>query len=264
MAINLELKIIVHSGELEFINVKEHRKIFGSDVILVHRLLKNNIEEKEYVLFTKSIFSETGEQGIKVFHNWVNVSSGEIYYDKLGDVKYKYISLKPLLEYVSIPRSIKPFEKIKNPVVKEGYINKPVNDVYEVVTNFEYRLKWNKRIKDINYGKNKVNRVGTKHRCVIGSQNINIETVSNDFGENMLVYGERIVRARVLKIPLVKEFIIYYILSEEGKGTNIKLEVHYLHYKFFCVFLTPLFKHLMRKNIEKLYIALKYFCENYY
>ena len=37
---NLQLKIIAHSGQLQFINVQNNRKPFGSQVIEAHRLMK--------------------------------------------------------------------------------------------------------------------------------------------------------------------------------------------------------------------------------
>lgn len=52
----LTLKFIVHYGEIAFINVRNFKKLYGKDVVLAHRLLKNNIPQKEYVLFTKEYF----------------------------------------------------------------------------------------------------------------------------------------------------------------------------------------------------------------
>ena len=42
-ASGLSLKVIVHGGNITLINVKDREKPYGPDVILVHRLLKNNI-----------------------------------------------------------------------------------------------------------------------------------------------------------------------------------------------------------------------------
>jgi hypothetical protein len=49
---NLTLKFIVHSGEVRSSKISNFVKLYGKDVILVHRLLKNNIKENQYVLFT--------------------------------------------------------------------------------------------------------------------------------------------------------------------------------------------------------------------
>src|SRR5438034_2697872 len=57
-AADLSLKIIAHFGEVTGISVKDHDKLFGKDVILIHRLLKNNLDKKEYVLFTDRLVDE--------------------------------------------------------------------------------------------------------------------------------------------------------------------------------------------------------------
>lgn len=36
----MTLKIVAHQGDISFYKVREHEKLFGQDVILVHRLLK--------------------------------------------------------------------------------------------------------------------------------------------------------------------------------------------------------------------------------
>ena len=56
-AVELTLKFITHFGILDEISVQNFSKIMGGDVILAHRLLKNNIDESEYLLLTQKYFS---------------------------------------------------------------------------------------------------------------------------------------------------------------------------------------------------------------
>lgn len=49
----LSLKFILHFGDILLINVRQFKKLYGKGVILAHRLLKNNLSELEYILFTK-------------------------------------------------------------------------------------------------------------------------------------------------------------------------------------------------------------------
>src|ERR1041385_4550016 len=58
-AVDLSLKIVAHFGEVTGISVKDHKKLFGKDVILIHRLLKNSLERKEYVLLTEHLAGES-------------------------------------------------------------------------------------------------------------------------------------------------------------------------------------------------------------
>ena len=46
----------------------------------------------------------------------------------------------------------------------------------------------------IQYDKDRVNRVGTKHLCVVDDELISFETTSADFGADKLVYGEKLLK----------------------------------------------------------------------
>ena len=65
---NLTLKFIVHSGDVRSTKISNFVKLYGKDVILVHRLLKNNINENQYILFTNAHgFELTGSKLISEF-----------------------------------------------------------------------------------------------------------------------------------------------------------------------------------------------------
>jgi len=76
----LELKIVVHSGEALFHRVGRFSDVSGVDVILVHRLLKNSVASNEYVLMTESAYRDIG------FPVDVEVSKGEEHYPGFGDI----------------------------------------------------------------------------------------------------------------------------------------------------------------------------------
>jgi len=54
---DLRLKQVVHLGEVAVERIGRFEKLYGLDVIVVHRMLKNSIEEKEYVMMTQPFFS---------------------------------------------------------------------------------------------------------------------------------------------------------------------------------------------------------------
>lgn len=54
---NLRLKAITHLGDAAFRKIRNFEEIAGEDVIVVHRLLKNAVESREYVLTTMRYFS---------------------------------------------------------------------------------------------------------------------------------------------------------------------------------------------------------------
>ena len=55
---DLDLKIVVHSGEALLSHVGQFPTLSGVDVITLHRLAKNSVPEKEYVLMTESAFKD--------------------------------------------------------------------------------------------------------------------------------------------------------------------------------------------------------------
>lgn len=55
---DLKLKIVVHIGTIHFEKINRSEKLFGLDVIVVHRMLKNSVPSKEYVMMTDEAHSD--------------------------------------------------------------------------------------------------------------------------------------------------------------------------------------------------------------
>lgn len=58
----LTLKFVTHSGEVAFQRVKRYSELAGVDVILVHRMLKNDVPLREYVLMTSAVLEQLPEE----------------------------------------------------------------------------------------------------------------------------------------------------------------------------------------------------------
>lgn len=54
----LRVKIIVHYGTAEILQIGDFRELSGIDVILLHRLLKNRVKAPEYILMTEAALQE--------------------------------------------------------------------------------------------------------------------------------------------------------------------------------------------------------------
>ena len=235
-AYNLTLKFVSHYGEIDFIKVKKIIKPYGSNVIQVHRLLKNDVPLSEYALFTTSLLPlhlvSDEEKDTKTIAT----------YD-FGEVEYTYNGLsrfKEQLPYVApIPKEV-PKHKL---VSKSETIKSPLLDLYEVISNFDYRLLWVKGIDKLEYEKNKVNRAGQKHKCLIAKgQIVDQITTTKKVSDGQLVYGES-----TSNIPFTKKVNIYYVLEKNSNGsTNVNIEV-FADFKLFGW----LFKRVLTKNLEK-------------
>lgn len=58
---DLRLKIIVHAGEVALERIAQFEKLFGLDVIVVHRLLKSGLGMTDYVLMTEAAHHALGD-----------------------------------------------------------------------------------------------------------------------------------------------------------------------------------------------------------
>ncbi len=231
-AYNLSLKFIIHYGEVDFIQVKDTSKPFGKDVIKVHRLLKNKVPINEYALVTNSSVEKENSEWLKIEDN----------YD-FGTILYYY---KPLQEYKKEVPNIQPIP-VNVPkhklISRSAVIKLPILDFYEVISNFDYRLLWLKGIDKLEYQKNRVNRSGEKHKCLISNKtSIYPTTITRPSLPNELVYGES-----TENLPFMKKFNIYYVLKELENGyTQLTIEV-FVDFKPLGIFMKP----FIRKNIDK-------------
>jgi hypothetical protein len=88
----LGLKIIVHYGKMSSSNIKGRTKLIGEDIIIVHKLLKNNVHEDEYILFSENYLKRIDLETITSL-NIKNLKEGQEVYDYIGTVKYRYIRI---------------------------------------------------------------------------------------------------------------------------------------------------------------------------
>ncbi|PIX12550.1 MAG: hypothetical protein COZ74_10865, partial [Flavobacteriaceae bacterium CG_4_8_14_3_um_filter_31_8] len=176
----------VHYGDLAFIKVKHIKKPYGSDVIKIHRLLKNKIAANEYVLFTNAVFELYKD---KLDHSWQKTTEN---YD-LTNLDYFYKNLEIIKDKIQIENTASNSKKLENtlPVLTiEKTFNANIQDVYNYVTELKYRHLWDKEVKRIEYDESKINRIGTEHNCVLKLGNLKFETISTP-SSNSLVYGEK-------------------------------------------------------------------------
>ena len=186
---NLQLKIIAHCGDMQFIVVQNNRKPFGSEVIEVHRLMKNSVKSDNYFLASKEL-----TEAIHLNDNYktklFQFEPGSNTYDnKQIDYLYSIIDKNEL--------KLKPFEQSKKlqfsrdpsfTIEKEFPI--AANELFEVISNFNYRSHWVKGADSFEFNSDQVNRIGSEHICVIKDKHLNFITVTKDAKPGQLVYGE--------------------------------------------------------------------------
>ncbi len=249
---NLKLKIIAHCSDLQFINVQNKRKPFGSEVIEAHRLMKNSVDSDNYVLMTKALVDTihlpTDYQSM-LFH----FNEGKDSYDsKELDYIYAIIDANDL--------KLKPFQKAKKVHLEEDpaiTINKefPVSapELLEYITNYSYRHLWSKGVDKIEFNENEITRIGSEHVCVINGKHLNFITVSKDAVPGTLSYGE----LTTSPTPVDELYQFFDITPLTNTSCTLALHIHLRAAsplkKLMILFLKPVFSKNNKKAMDDLH-----------
>lgn len=249
---NLNLKIIAHSGELQFISVQDNRKPFGAQVIEVHRLMKNSIDSDNYVLLSNTLADEIG-LSVNYSSKLYQFEQSENEYDN-KKIKYLYsvinnqeLKLKPFAQAKKIHFDKEPafsFEK-----------NYPVSarQLLEYITNYKYRHEWVEGVDKFEYNEKEVTRIGTEHVCVINEKHLNFVTVTKTGKPGQLIYGELTTSP-----PPVDELYSFYIISPQTQNScKLELEVFWKAKSIIKkIMMALVVKRILKKSLGKTMVGL--------
>ncbi len=210
-AAQLELKFVVHAGEIALANFSGDRgKPYGEAVIVAHRLLKTKIGHSEYLLLSNDFASETDCDGKDCYED-----------PELGETHFSYsfiqnwkTPLEPLVrqedsnqfDIVASATTIVPFE---------------MEIVHDFIADFKYRSLWNQEADQIIFEDDQINQIGTEHLCIVKGENLSFETIRPKTDEGQQSYGE------ILKNPApFKHFETNFILTSLENGqTRVELKL---------------------------------------
>jgi hypothetical protein len=154
----------------------------------VHRLLKNDITQHEYALFTRALAAAWPPGAAPA---WSASESGSATYDA-GRLDYEHVSLAPLRARVPEPKA----EDFTIPGVSvrvfscEDVIEVPMDEVFETAADLPTRLKWIHKAKDVQMLNHDLNRIGTKHRCVVDATSPVLVTSAVSHAEDSVTFTE--------------------------------------------------------------------------
>lgn len=97
---NLTLKIVVHYGKVNTTTVKGTLKLVGTDVVVATKIMKNNIPGHEYLLMTEQ-YLKTQPEIDRNYFAWSEIKSEKTFFEHLGRIDYRYVSLHPLREEIN-------------------------------------------------------------------------------------------------------------------------------------------------------------------
>jgi len=181
-ASNLTLKFVAHYGEVAENKVKDRSGLFGREVIVAHRLLKNEVEWEEYALVTKELVEacETWRQLPEMA--WSEVQQAEEDYD-FGRAGYWFFSLESLREQVPEPQ-VKDYglpEATREILHLEEVVEAPIDMVFDVLSDLSFRHEWMVGLKGSDRLNHAITQAGSTHRCIINENERDPFFVSHSF-----------------------------------------------------------------------------------
>lgn len=210
----LQLKIVAHVGELQFLEVQGNRKPFGEAVIQAHRLLKNSVESDNYVLISKELAQTVGmatdyESMLFRFRESANTyDNREIRY-AYAEIDTSKLKLKSFAEGKLIEHKCNP------QIVIEKTFSVPALELLEFITNYKYRHLWADGAEKIEWNQDEVTRLGTEHTCTVGGKQLNFTVVTKAAKPGEMVYGELTTSP-----PSVDELYQFYTIKPLTQTTS--------------------------------------------
>jgi hypothetical protein len=90
----LDVKFIAHWGPVAEMNIRNFSKPVGLEIIKAHKLLKNSIESKAYILMTEAIATDLEINSCElVWKKILDWKKGSEEYEVIGRVAYRYALL---------------------------------------------------------------------------------------------------------------------------------------------------------------------------
>jgi hypothetical protein len=207
--VTLTLKFVVHHGPLAEIKIGRFVKHSGTEMIVAHRLLKNQINNNEYLLLTDKLTHKVGDVSEDVKMEW---RSGSDEYASLGMVGYQYALLADARSDVPDP----PLPDNQYHADDTAFIEFPMNaefmDVYMTMMDIPNRHTWMPGLQNVEQEMPLV-YVGSQHQCTFEDYQAIVSPLSMNYSGDGILYAER-CRISELDLQLVHEFV--FNKSDDG------------------------------------------------
>lgn len=218
-AIKLTLKVISHYGEFTTYQVKNFSKLIGKDIIVAHQLLKNDIDEHEYWLVTKSLLADAPPEG---FTHWMKWDTGTKTTEN-DNVPFHYTQIGRLKETIPpySPPSLEPHRKVKMISVSREY-DAEIKKVFYTAGHLEFRHLWQEGVQSIQELDHFLPGIGTRHRALMDTGETIVFASGFSYDpDSQIVFTESDEK---------KESTIYYVLDKIGDHRT-RLTLEYYHRK---------------------------------
>ncbi len=234
-AIDLTLKVITHYGEFTGYNVRNFNKLIGKDIIVAHQLLKNDIDQHEYWLVTKSLLRNDKPVGFAQWMKW----NSSVKRTEAGEIPFQYTQLSELknkLSPATIPQE-RLSDKVKVISVSKEY-NADIIALFHATGDYRYRSRWQEGVKSVEEVNHFLPRVGMKCRCVMDNGEVTIFASSYSYSPEEIQFAETDIN---------KKNSTRYLLEKTG-DKKTRLTIDYFIKK--SILSKTIFNLLHRKEME--------------
>lgn len=208
-ATGLGLKFVAHHGTIREITVANFTKASGLDMIIVHRLLKNDVPAREYVITTTSFVDEpVSTSGHSL--SWSSVVQS---YDDVGDVSVHVATLDDIR--AKIPDA-PPRPRAAIPVGDDSLeleIKAPLLKAYMKFIDIDGFPDWVFGLERIER-EEKTARIGEVHGCVFDGIRVDMSLVHAELTPKRAVYVEDVAFAGT-------PFTLKQITTFDRRGTDL-------------------------------------------
>ncbi|MEO1259922.1 MAG: DUF2652 domain-containing protein [Bacteroidota bacterium] len=245
----LTIKFVAHYGEVAENKVKGRSVLFGKEVIVAHRLLKNEINSNAYGLFSRQLMEASETWKNLPQKAWSEVVEMEEEYD-FGKANYTYLELEPLLAKVPDPEPVDysvpgATEKI---IEVEQLVEAPLDMAFDVISDYSFRHEYADGLLDSDMLNHKITQNGSTHRCVIKRDESDPFFISHgySFDEKEVTFAESSQKNNLTTV--------YRLTAVGPNRTRIQLTI-FTKPNFFKLLLFNLFikKKVVKSSIQTLF-----------
>ena len=184
--INLTLKFVAHHGPVAEITVGRFVKQSGPAMIVAHRLLKNSIDNHEYLLVTEKLLQQVTNSSDPVEMEWVH-SSEE--YPSIGTVDYHFALLNQARKKVPQPPEPQPYVYSDTNISQELSIQADFHDVYMTIWDVAGRVIWISGLLKVEQDFPNA-FIGSMHYCIFEKCRATVSPRRMTFTEEGIMYAE--------------------------------------------------------------------------
>jgi hypothetical protein len=200
---------VVHYGPLVEMKVGSFVKHSGTEMIVAHRLMKNSINNDEYVIITEKFLQQVPDSYETVETEWVNATEE---YASIGKVDYRFMLLNEARK--NIPEPLPPKNHYTTDDTPYLQLTIAINykDVYRRIAKIPSRAKWMPGLQKVEQDAPEV-YVGSIHHCTFNDYHATISPLRMTLAPKEIIYAESFL-IEEMNLQLIYEFVFTQIDDE--------------------------------------------------